>query len=184
MPSSHAGGGQQRSRRRGGFGGAKGFLQGHERAGLQHRAPTALWSSIDCAGLVAGNPQGFDCSARICSNSSIAVSPVLSRQLVNAPVGGDFCVLGIGRAADGPAAGSTGCPVYRDTHGIRLTGQGKGPAPGRPICPVARCRLIGAVFALPASGLVQSRRPSDRKLGEVPTHSAHCCSCSTLIPHS
>ncbi|MNG02810.1 hypothetical protein D3C84_858540 [compost metagenome] len=48
----------------------------------------------------------------------------------------------------------------------------KGPAPGR------------LFFALPAVDWFNPMHHKDRKLGDVPTHSAHCCSCSTLIPHN
>ncbi len=61
----------------------------------------------------------------------------------------------------------------------------KGPQPGRPICPVARCRLISALFfALPAVDWFSPMHHSERKLGARPIILAQSNNCSGVIPHS
>ncbi|MNQ53588.1 hypothetical protein D3C85_676310 [compost metagenome] len=60
-----------------------------------------------------------------------------------------------------------------------------GPAPGLPICPVARCRLISALFlALPALDWLRPMHQSERKLGALPIMRAQLCRSSTAMPHS
>ncbi len=59
----------------------------------------------------------------------------------------------------------------------------KGPAPVRPICPVARCRLISALFlVLPELDWFTPMHQSDRKLGALPIIRAQLCSSFTLMP--
>ncbi|MNE93262.1 hypothetical protein D3C80_1910920 [compost metagenome] len=74
-------------------------------------------------------------------------------------------------------------PVSRPPMALGWPVREKGPAPTRPICPVARCRLISALFlALPALDWLRPMHHSDRKLGALPISSAHSCRLSTEMP--
>ncbi len=58
-----------------------------------------------------------------------------------------------------------------------------GPHPARPILPVARCRLISALFlALPALDWLSPMHQSERKRGERPIHSAQRCRSARSMP--
>lgn len=68
-------------------------------------------------------------------------------------------------------------------HGVRLAGEENGPHPARPILPVARCRLISALFlALPALDWLSPMHQSERKRGERPIHSAQRCRSARSMP--
>ncbi|MNO03171.1 hypothetical protein D3C81_2237950 [compost metagenome] len=60
-----------------------------------------------------------------------------------------------------------------------------GPAPGRPIWPVARCRLIKARFlSVPCTDWFRPMQYSDRNAGLRPIHSAAWIRSSSAMPHS
>ena len=133
-----------------GLGGEEGFLHHDEGAGGQGLMDFLLVRQR-LRRVGTGDPQRLDLACTHRLEQPNGGQSRLFGQLLDTPVGRHFCtVFGIGRVAVagqqvGQAAG------FAAAHGIRLAGEREGPAPGLPICPVAVCRLISALFfALPA----------------------------------
>src|SRR5690606_12938687 len=75
-------------------------------------------------------------------------------------------------------------PVSRPPIALGWPVSEKGPAPGLPIWPVARCKLISALFlALPAVDWLTRMHHKDRKLGALPIMRAQLCNSLTPMPH-
>ena len=131
---------------------------------------TVAWSGMDCAGLV----QAIH-SALICRRPRPGTSPPVAAGFGtegtphSAATSARCCGLASSRWADSRLARpptrppiALGCPVSEN-----------GPAPGRPIWPVARCRLISAAFL--AVPLLDWFSPWQYRLsvaGEVANHCA------------
>ncbi|MNJ57804.1 hypothetical protein D3C77_534100 [compost metagenome] len=76
-------------------------------------------------------------------------------------------------------------PVSRPPMAFGWPVREKGPAPGLPICPVARCRLISALFlALPALDWFRPMHHRLRKAGALPISRAQRCRSASSMPHS
>ena len=146
---------------------------------------TLFWSGSDCAGLVQAIHRALILPACTASNSSMAVNPLLSGS-VSTP---QYCATSArckGSAASRwPGRRLDRLPVSRPPMAFGWPVREKGPAPGLPICPVARCRLISALFlALPLLDWLRPMHHSERKLGALPIICAQTCKVSWLMPHS
>ncbi|VFT12230.1 Uncharacterised protein [Pseudomonas aeruginosa] len=79
---------------------------------------------------------------------------------------------GIGRPSRWPGSRLARLPVSRPPMAFGWPVRENGPHPARPILPVARCRLISALFlALPVLDWLSPMHQSERKRGERPIHS-------------
>ena len=84
-----------------------------------------------------------------------------------------------------PGRPSSEPPLSRPPMALGWPVSEKGPAPGRPICPVARCRLMRAVFlAVPALLWFRPWQYRLRLAGAVANHSAACQMSASGTPHT
>ena len=138
---------------------------------------------MDCAGFVQTSHSAFTWPSAAASNSSTAVRPGLagtSGTPQRAATSARCCGLAKSRCALIKLAMP---PTSRPPMALGWPVKEKGPAPGLPICAVAKCRLIKAAFlALP---LLDWFRPWQYKLsvaGEVANQRAAVCKSSVRMP--
>jgi hypothetical protein len=107
---------------------------------------TVAWSGRLWAGLVQAIHKALISPSAAAWNISTAVLPGFSGTLAHAPQRGDFgAVRGLARSR-WPLSRLAMPPTSRPPMALGWPVSEKGPAPGLPICPVARCRLISAAF--------------------------------------
>ncbi len=107
---------------------------------------TVVWSGMDCAGLVQAIHRALICPSAAASNISTAVRPGwagTSATPHSAATSARCCALARSRWPDSKLAMP---PTSRPPMALGWPVSDRGPAPGRPICCVARCRLISAAF--------------------------------------
>ncbi|MNX52665.1 hypothetical protein D3C86_833500 [compost metagenome] len=157
------GGGQQKVGELRGFSGAEGFLQHHERAGLQGCAHGCLVRH-GLRGVGTGDPQRLDLAVAHLLEQFDRGEPGIFRQLLDAPVGCHLrTVLRIGGVTvAGQQVGQTA--GFPPAHGIWLTGEGERSGAGTTDLPGGQVQIDQCtVFRAAGGGLVKPHAPQRQK---------------------
>ncbi|VTY37840.1 Uncharacterised protein [Xylophilus ampelinus] len=144
---------------------------------------TVAWSGIDCAGLVQAIHSALISPSAAARNISIALLPGMAGMSCTphiAATSARCAAFAMSRCAgsrfDRP-------PTSRPPIALGWPVSEKGPAPGRPICPVARCRLMSAAFfAVPLEDWFSPMQYRLSVAGEVAKRRVACIRSSTVIP--
>ncbi|CAB3632166.1 hypothetical protein LMG26685_00719 [Achromobacter mucicolens] len=103
-------------------------------------ARTRAWSGSDCAGLVAAIHRTLMRPSATASNISSAVAPGASGRLSTPHSRATSARCAADAGSRWPGSSVAMPPASRPPMALGCPVSENGPAPGRPICPVARCR--------------------------------------------
>ncbi len=138
---------------------------------------------MDCAGLVQAIHSALISPRAAASKSSTAVLPDASGSVSTAHRRAISARCSALAGSRWPGSSVAMPPASRPPMALGWPVNEKGPAPARPICAVARCRLISAVFlAVPRLLWFRPMQYSDSVDGERAKSRAASSSCSSLMP--
>ena len=146
---------------------------------------TVAWSGIDWAGLVQELHSALICPSAAASTISLAVRPGragTSGTPHSAAISARCSALAMSR---GPPSRLAMPPTSRPPMALGWPVSDSGPAPGRPICAVARCRFTSAAFlAVPEDDWFRPWQYRLSVAGEVANHRAAVSRSSAVMPQT